>query len=140
MRTLKTFLLGAVLLAPASFAQLAVGGVVRDARGPLEGANVTLRGRTGGDRIQSTNAKGEFLFDGLDNAVYTITYEKRGYKTVTRRVSVTYEKDEEDSFDVTLEPETAAKRAAAASSLLFVLLDVRQHRGHEPIYKRLALV
>lgn len=104
MRALKTFVLSLVLFAPACFAQLAVGGVVRDAKGPLEGATVTLRGRTGGNKIQSTNAKGEFQFDGLDDAVYTIIYEKRGYKTVTRRVTVTYEKDENDDFDATLEP------------------------------------
>jgi hypothetical protein len=133
---MRTLLLSAILLAPACVAQLSVAGVVRDAKGPLEGANVTLRGRTGGDRIQATNAKGEFVFDGLDNAVYTIIYEKRGYKTVTRRVTVTFEKDEDDNFDVTLEPETAPK----ASLLLFALFDVGQNRCQEAVHKRLAFL
>ena len=83
---------------------LSISGKVRSAEGPLEGATITLlRGASTGRRITQANREGEFLFSGLDNGPYELTFEHPGYRTKTIRVALTYD-PESGEVNTTLEP------------------------------------
>jgi hypothetical protein len=82
--------------------QLLIHGTVRDRRGAIPDAMVTLRGASGGARLIVTGSDGKYEFGGLDIGVYTITFERPGYVTATRRVSLTFDEDSGE-MDVKLE-------------------------------------
>lgn len=75
-------------------------GLVTDAQGrPIEGAKVSLDGAIPKDEgyttiFTNTNSGGEYSFEGLEPRNYTITFEKEGYKPVTRNIAVL-----EDTYD-----------------------------------------
>lgn len=56
-------------------------GVVTDADTglPIEGVTVTINGF-----VTTTNAAGEYAFEGLAPGGYTVTFWKDGYETVVR--------------------------------------------------------
>lgn len=56
-------------------------GVVTDAATglPINGVNVTINGLT-----TTTNANGEYAFEGLAPGSYVIEFSKAGYHTLTR--------------------------------------------------------
>ncbi len=76
-------------------------GLVTDAdiKEPIQGAKVSLDGAIPKDAgwttiYTTTNSNGEYLFEGLEPRNYTITFEKEGYKPVTRNIAVL-----EDTYD-----------------------------------------
>jgi hypothetical protein len=62
-----------------------VEGQVQDAQGkPLPGVAVALLGAGGkGNQNQTTDAQGNFHFEGLTSGVYTVTATLEGYAPVT---------------------------------------------------------
>ncbi|HEY3570955.1 MAG TPA: carboxypeptidase-like regulatory domain-containing protein [Thermoanaerobaculia bacterium] len=80
------FLVLLAVLADAAYA--AGGGVegqVQDTQGkPLPGATIALLAAGGkGNQNQTTDAQGNFHFDGLTSGVYTVTVTLEGYAPVT---------------------------------------------------------
>lgn len=93
-RIMLLFLL--VFGAKSAFGQLTISGLVKDASGPLTGANVYLDGTYSGS---TTDIDGRFSF--LTNAVdsQTIKVEYLGYKPFSQRILL---EGEDRVFDVTL--------------------------------------
>jgi len=87
---------------------LIVWGTVRDEAGkPLPGVTVKLMTQSQGVRIGATNSAGEFRFRDLATGFLELAFEKDGYTTITRRVDVTYDKnndDDDNGIEVTLVP------------------------------------
>jgi len=101
LQTVWIVLLGAVLLAPSSFAQEgALAGAVEDAATgePLVGANVVLEGTNLGT---SANTTGEYRIAGIPAGSYTVRISFVGYQRTTE--SVTIRAGETTRLDVTLE-------------------------------------
>jgi len=93
-----------ILVCSSAFAEPPITGTVRNAkRQGLEGVSVTLHLRSQGPRISLTDSKGEYKFDGLATGSYQLTFERKGFTTVTRRVDLTYD-DDSGRVDVTLVP------------------------------------
>ena len=99
--------LAAVLLL---FQGLIISGTVRDQVGqPMPNVTVRLLTRSDGIKVTSTDEKGKYLFTDLDIAFYNLSYERKGYVTVTRRIAVKFDEDPGDdnprAADVVLLPE-----------------------------------
>ena len=90
-----------ILAAALLFAQgLRVTGKVKDETGkPIPQVTVKLITPTRGTRISATNSRGEFLFGDLGNGDYLLSFEKEGYVTLTKRVEVTYDHNNDDGDD-----------------------------------------
>ena len=92
------------------FQGLIISGTVRDQAGqPMANVTVRLVTRSDGVKVTSTDEKGKYLFTDLDIAFYDLSYERKGYITVTRRVGVKFDEDPGDddprAADVTMLPE-----------------------------------
>jgi protocatechuate 3,4-dioxygenase beta subunit len=74
----------------------------------MEGVSVTLQTRSTGLRLASTNAKGEYKFEGLQPGSYGLLFAHDGFTSVERAVTLTYDDDSGD-VDVTLTPKAASR-------------------------------
>src|SRR5688572_32014654 len=79
---LLLFVLGALCLVPSVFAQGGIKGKVRNNKGgSIAGATVTAR-RDGKDvKSVTSDAKGNFLMEGLRAGTYNIVFDASGYAT-----------------------------------------------------------
>ena len=103
-------LLVALLLSTfqVAWAQNVISGSVRDASGPLPGANVIEQGSTNG---VSTDFDGNFKITVADGATLEISYT--GY--ITQLVAI----DNQDSFDIILEEDTEELQEVVVTALGF---------------------
>lgn len=91
-----------------SFAQPLIEGTVSGPGGEgMEGVSVILQTRSTGRRISSTNAKGEYKFEGLQPGDYRLIFEHDGFAPLTRAVTLTY--DDSGDVDVTLVPQAVSR-------------------------------
>ena len=75
---------GKPALTPAAQGKGVLSGVVTTAAGqPAAGARVSLFGVDVGNRMATTDAKGEFTFDGLRTGRYNVSVSKPGYVTLS---------------------------------------------------------
>ena len=118
-------------LAPAAFAQStgALSGTVTDSNGAVvQGVNITVQNAsTSLKRNTTSNAEGRWTVTQLPTAVYSVTYEKEGFKksvsqsttveaSVTRTVDVSLEVGSADVFvDVASEQPLVQTESAAIS-------------------------
>ena len=69
-------------------------GTVVDAHEPahvLQYVKVTVKFKVGAelsDKVKSTSAKGNFQFKGLQEGIYTVSFEKFEYETVTKEIEI----------------------------------------------------
>jgi uncharacterized membrane protein len=83
-----------------------ISGDVKDGDGNvLQGVRVTIKGNSFTDDTE-TDANGRYEFTALAKGNYTLTYEKDGYQTLTKNVSLG-EGEAKDLGSVTLETEGA---------------------------------
>ncbi len=83
-----------------------ISGDVKDGDGnALQGVTVTIKGNSFTDETE-TDANGRYEFTELAKGNYTLTYEKDGYQTLTKNVSLG-EGEAKDLGSVTLEAEGA---------------------------------
>jgi hypothetical protein len=74
----------------------------------MEGVSVTLQTRSTGLRLSSTNAKGEYKFEGPQPGSYGLLFEHDDFASIHRAVTLTYDDDSGD-VDVTLVPQGASQ-------------------------------
>ena len=68
--------------------QLSISGTVRDAGGVVPDATVTLRAGGAQPRTATTDAMGQYKFDGLPATYYELSFAKAGFQTVTRNLAL----------------------------------------------------
>jgi len=100
-------LAGLVLLVPTLGHAVSTGaifGTVLDPSGAvIAGASVTVKNEaTGYERMTSSNASGEYLFDGLPIGAYTLTGSNAGFKAYEQR-GIVLEVDQKVRADIKLE-------------------------------------
>jgi Carboxypeptidase regulatory-like domain len=96
---IRLFVYGAVLSwVPCAAQQLSISGTVRDAGGVVPEANVSLRGPN--SQKVATDSSGHYSFTGLSVGRYELTFEYKGFSTLTQ--SVTLSAGEAKPVDVLL--------------------------------------
>ena len=68
--------------------QLSISGTVHDASGVVPDATVTLRAGGAQPRTTSTDATGQYKFDGVPATYYELTFTKSGFDPVTRNLNL----------------------------------------------------
>ena len=121
----------ALVLAPAAFAQStgSLSGTVKDQNDAVvQGANITVKNTaTNLTRNTTTNDEGRWTATNLPVAIYSVTYEKEGFKksisqnteveaSVTRSVEVSLEVGAADAYvDITSDQPLVQAESAAVS-------------------------
>ena len=57
----------------------------------MQYVKVTVKFKAGAelsDKVKSTSAKGNFQFKGLQEGIYTVSFEKFEYETVTKEIEI----------------------------------------------------
>jgi hypothetical protein len=99
-----------ILVCSIAFAEPPITGTIRGAKGEaLEGVSVTLASRSS-TRVMLTDSKGVYRFEGLGTGVYEITFEKEGYSSVTRNLTLTFD-DDTGKVDVKMTPAKKTNKA-----------------------------
>ena len=88
-------------LSQPNFAQaISIAGTVQDITGVIRDAEVTLRDPLGGTSKTTTDAAGQYHFNGLRPGAYEIGFTRKGFAPETRSVNLTAETK---AVDVTLQ-------------------------------------
>lgn len=93
LRSLSRVIFGVLLTGAIARAQeLTISGTVTDQKkAVVAGVSVTLRNPSGTLIRKTTEASGEFIFDGLKAGAYEITFAKEDYQSTTQTLTLTNE-------------------------------------------------
>lgn len=84
-KILLSFFISTCSLAALAQNKATISGAVNDAKGPLAGTSVILKGTTTGT---TTNIAGHYQFKGLKAGRYTVTVSIIGYTTATHEITL----------------------------------------------------